>query len=157
MMYFFGMSGAREIAKHNLDAASWIRRCRQQPRTIQVSNVDLLLHLQNASREHRVVSANDNISQGQSHEIQFVAPYTVTTIIKATSRLSPDQVEIESICSLISSGTELKIFRGTFDLSSSLDVNIKGKRFVIDRVSQESGSQCSYILLTRTMLQHRDE
>ena len=133
MMYFFGMSGAREIANHHLDAASWIRRCRQQPRTIQVSNVDLLLHLQDASREHRSDSASDIISPGHSHEIQFVAPYNVTTIIKTTSRLSPDQVEIESICSLISSGTELKIYRGTFDLSSSLDVNIKGKRFVIDK------------------------
>jgi hypothetical protein len=151
MMYFFGMSGAKEIAKHNLDAENWIRRCRQQPRTIQVSNVDLLLHLQNASREHRVVSANDNISPGHSHEIQFVAPYNVTTIMKTTSRLSPDQVEIESICSLISSGTELKIFRGTFDLSSSLDVNIKGERFVTDRKSQESGSQHFNILLSRTI------
>ena len=33
---------------------------------------------------------------------------------------------MESICSLISSGTELKIFRGTFDNSEPLDVNIKG-------------------------------
>lgn len=121
MMYFFGIF-AREMAKHHLDAANWIRRCRQQPRTIQVSNVDLLFHLQDAFGEHRAVSAKVNISSGHSHEIQFVAPYTVTTIIKTTSVLSPDQVEIESICSLISSGTELKIYRGTFDLSSSLDV-----------------------------------
>lgn len=133
MIYFFGTSGAREMAKHHLDSASWIRRCRQQPRTIQVSNVDLLFHLQDTFREHRAVSAKDNISSGYSHEIQFVSPYTVTTITKTTSSLSPDQVEIESICSLISSGTELKIYRGTFDLSSSLDVNINGKQIFFMR------------------------
>lgn len=33
---------------------------------------------------------------------------------------------VYSICSLISSGTELKIFRGTFDNEEVLDVNIKG-------------------------------
>lgn len=33
---------------------------------------------------------------------------------------------VYSICSLISSGTELKIFRGTFDNEEALDVNIKG-------------------------------
>jgi hypothetical protein len=63
-------------------------------------------------------------------EIQFVAPYNVTTVTKCwdrsdSSRLSSGQVEIETICSLISSGTELKIFKGSFD-SASLDVNIKG-------------------------------
>lgn len=160
MMYFFGMSGAREIANHNLDAASWIRRCRQQPRTIQVSNVDLLLHLQDAPQDHCSDSASDYISPGHSHEIQFVAPYNVTTIMKTTSRLSPDQVEIDSICSLISSGTELKIYRGTFDLSSSLDVNIKGKRFVIERVSQKWFSMLfiyTALAYHANFLTHRDE
>mmetsp|Transcript_11966 Transcript_11966/g.17034 ORF Transcript_11966/g.17034 Transcript_11966/m.17034 type:complete len:166 (+) Transcript_11966:125-622(+) len=33
---------------------------------------------------------------------------------------------VKSICSLISSGTELKVFKGMFDNSSPLDVNIKG-------------------------------
>ena len=136
MMYFFGMSGAREMAKRNLDAAGWIKRCREHPRTLVVSNVDLLLHLRAVSHEHNFnddsVSTGESAQAVQSQEIQFVAPYNVTTVTKwwntsHIDRLSPDQIEIESICSLISSGTELKIYKGSFDFSSSLDVNIKGK------------------------------
>jgi threonine dehydrogenase-like Zn-dependent dehydrogenase len=63
-------------------------------------------------------------------EIQFVSLYNVTAITKVwdtskRNQLGPNQVEIESICSLISSGTELKIFKGMFE-SAALDVNIKG-------------------------------
>lgn len=137
MIYFFGMSGAREMAKHHLDAAGWIKRCRQHPRTIVVSNVDLLLHLRAVYHEHHfiddTVSSSEPAQAFRSEEILFVAPYNVTTVTKwwnisDIGRLSPDQVEIESICSLISSGTELKIYKGSFDFSSSLDVNIKGKK-----------------------------
>jgi len=80
-------------------------------------------------------------------EIQFVSPRNVTKITKLWKimeyennqdlnvknkeevvYLGPNQVEVQSICSLISSGTELKIFRGTFDNDSdaALDINIKG-------------------------------
>lgn len=139
MIYFFGISGAREMMmKYNYDASGWINRCRVHPRTIVVSNVDLLFHLQSQSRAHGVVGGHslprtvvgEPRQTVEVQEIQFVAPYNVTTVTKIwdhsdLSRLSPDQVEIESIYSLISSGTELKIFSGSFD-SSSLDVNIKG-------------------------------
>lgn len=59
-----------------------------------------------------------------------MSPYNVTTITKRwdttnSQYLDPNQIEIESVCSLISSGTELKIFKGSFE-SASLDVNIKG-------------------------------
>lgn len=40
--------------------------------------------------------------------------------------LGPTELEIESICSLISSGTELKVYRGDFDRESPVDVSIKG-------------------------------
>mmetsp|Transcript_26285 Transcript_26285/g.56686 ORF Transcript_26285/g.56686 Transcript_26285/m.56686 type:complete len:599 (+) Transcript_26285:3-1799(+) len=137
MMYFFGMTGAREMTKHPLDAAGWIKRCRSNPRTIVASNVDLLFHLQPDSRvgdKDQDVASNGRTDNDRTivsaQEIQFVAPYNVTTITKRwdtrdSSHLSPDQVEIESLCSLISSGTELKIFRGSFE-SAALDVNIKG-------------------------------
>jgi len=130
MLYFFGMSGAREMTKYYLDAASWIEQCRLNPRTIVVSNIDLLFHLK---ANPRTVGKDTACGESSSNtvvtakEIQFVAPYNVTTIEKSwdTSNLDPDQVEIESLCSLISSGTELKIFKGSFD-AASLDVNIKG-------------------------------
>jgi threonine dehydrogenase-like Zn-dependent dehydrogenase len=61
-------------------------------------------------------------------EIQFTAPYFVETLKKSINvgtDLSPEQVIIESVCSLISSGTELKIYKGDFD-DAALDVNIAG-------------------------------
>ncbi|KAL7536149.1 hypothetical protein ACHAWF_011508, partial [Thalassiosira exigua] len=136
MMYFFGMSGARELSKHHLDAAGWIRRCRSNPRTIVVSNVDLLFSLGTDPTETDEGFASfdgtkeDSSTSVSAQEIQFVAPYNVTTVTKQwdtsdSKRLSPNQVEIQSLCSLISSGTELKIFKGSFE-SASLDVNIKG-------------------------------
>jgi FMN phosphatase YigB (HAD superfamily) len=139
MIYFFGISGAREMMmKYSYDASGWINRCRVHPRTIVVSNVDLLFHLQAQPRAHGVVgepslprTVNGEPRQTvEVQEIQFVAPYNVTTVTKIwdhsdLSILPPDQVEIESMYSLISSGTELKVFNGSFD-SASLDVNIKG-------------------------------
>ena len=38
--------------------------------------------------------------------------------------LPPSLHTVETVCSLISSGTELKIFKGTFSPTSPLDVNI---------------------------------
>jgi hypothetical protein len=63
-------------------------------------------------------------------EIQFIAPRQVTTDTKVwdaakNQHLAPNQIEVESVCSLISSGTELKIFNESFDSESQLDVNIK--------------------------------
>lgn len=134
MMYFFGLSGASEITKNGFDAAGWIRRSRRDARTIIASNVDLLFHLVDSSStqesEMNSVGKNaecDNTSRVPVEEIQFVSPYNVTTVNKELDRndLGPDQIEVESLCSLVSSGTELKIFKGSFE-SASLDVNIKG-------------------------------
>ena len=44
---------------------------------------------------------------------------------KDGTHLGPNQVEIQAIRSLISSGTELKIFKGLFD-DAALDVTING-------------------------------
>lgn len=131
MLYFFGMTGARELKKHGLDAAGWMRRCRDEPRTILVSNVDLLIRLQSDSTAHEVNSdGNDDLGTVSVQEIQFVGPCNVTTVTKRwnakdSSHLSPREVEIESVSSLISTGTELKIFKGSFE-SAPLDVNIDG-------------------------------
>eukprot|EP00985_Skeletonema_marinoi_P016222 scaffold8664_cov143-Skeletonema_marinoi.AAC.2 len=134
MLYFFGMSGASEITKNGFDAAGWIRRSRREPRTIIASNVDLLFHLAHSSSAERsdMYSTGENEDSDSSsrvavEEIQFVSPYNVTSVNKELDRnnLDPDQIEVESLCSLVSSGTELKIFKGIFE-SASLDVNIKG-------------------------------
>jgi threonine dehydrogenase-like Zn-dependent dehydrogenase len=136
MMYFFGMSGASEIYKKGLDAARWMKRSRRDARTIIASNVDLLFNLADSSNAKKSdlysiqQKRNNDIVSSASisvEEIQFVSPYNATTIIKVWDRshLGPDQIEVESLCSLVSSGTELKIFKGNFE-SASLDVNIKG-------------------------------
>jgi len=134
MMYFFGMSGASEITKNGLDAEGWIRRSRRDARTIIASNVDLLFHLADSSstKKNGMYSIGRNEDSDSSstlavEEILFVSPYNVTTVNKEWDRnnLGPDQIEVESLCSLVSSGTELKIFKGSFE-SASLDVNIKG-------------------------------
>lgn len=136
MMYFFGMSGAREMTKHQLDATGWIKRSRSEPRTIAVSNVDLLFRLQDdvhtcdVGKVSTFGNGKETSAVISAQEIQFVSPYNVTTITKRwdttnSQYLDPNQIEIESVCSLISSGTELKIFKGSFE-SASLDVNIKG-------------------------------
>ena len=125
MMYFFGMSGGAEIIKNGLDAAGWIRRSRNDARTIIASNVDLLFYLGHTQSKE---SFSRKSSSGlEIEEIQFVSPYNVTTVNKQWDRnhLGPDQIELESVCSLVSSGTELKIFKGSFE-PASLDVNIKG-------------------------------
>lgn len=132
MMYFFGMTGASEITKNRLNAEGWIRRSRRHARTIIASNVDLLFRLSAETiRSPHSIHGRKKESNGLSslsvEEIQFVAPYNVTTVTKEWNRshLGPDQIEVESLCSLVSSGTELKIFKGDFE-SASLDVNIKG-------------------------------
>lgn len=62
-------------------------------------------------------------------EINFTAPYKVGTVKKEWnthngSHLKPGQIEVQSVCSLISSGTELKICKEMFE-EAALDVNIK--------------------------------
>ena len=134
MMYFLGLSGASEITKNGFDAAGWIRRSRRDARTIIASNVDLLFHLTHSFGTEKCDMTSiasgaerDNSSKLEVEEIQFVSPYNVTRVHKELdlSNLGPDQIEVESLYSLVSSGTELKIFKGTFE-SASLDVNIKG-------------------------------
>ena len=127
MLYFFGMSGARDLVNDAWDAAGWMKRSFYNPRTIRVSNEDLLLCMdRGVSRraDDRESVPNLGGTSVLAQEIQFIGPYNVTTITKETE-MGPNQVHIESVCSLVSSGTELKIFKGSFD-EASLDVNIKG-------------------------------
>jgi threonine dehydrogenase-like Zn-dependent dehydrogenase len=131
MLYFIGMSGGREIMKHGMDSYGWIKRSRSSPRYIIVSNVDLLFRLGDNTMsllndDHATkIQSGSNRAAAPIREIQFIAPYNVTTVDRNCPIIGPNQVEIESLCSLISSGTELKVFKGMFE-SAALDVNIKG-------------------------------
>jgi len=74
---------------------------------------------------------NDKRTRLYVEKINFTAPRTVGTVIEEWdttdgSHLGPGQIEVQSICSLISSGTELKIFKGEFSPTAPLDINIPG-------------------------------
>ncbi|CAB9499137.1 Uncharacterized zinc-type alcohol dehydrogenase-like protein YcjQ [Seminavis robusta] len=135
LLYFFERVAGPELIKTGWDAAGWLQRARSpgQP-SILVSNVDLLFRLPRmGNAKIASVDANgdehldDSLEQQETgmEEIQFTAPYKVTTVTKLGADLQPHQVQIKSEYSLISSGTELKVFKGMFD-DAALDVNIKG-------------------------------
>jgi len=151
MLYFFGTSAAPEIMKRKWDAVGWINRARSERPTITVQNTDLLFSLPPPSEI--VVGKQDYYSSSSSsfnekeelmkvdgicidnndslvEKISFTAPNHVEAVTEEwdntkESHVGPGQIEVRSICSLISSGTELKIFKGIFE-NSPLDVNIKG-------------------------------
>lgn len=63
--------------------------------------------------------------EGEDFEVVFQRPGEVTSRKVGLPALGPDEVEVEAICSLISSGTELKVFRGDVDSDAAVDVNIE--------------------------------
>ena len=132
MLYFFGMTAAPSIHKANFDAHAWLQRTRQTKPTIHVSNQDLLFRLPFLGMVPSWTTAKSSFQPSMSHTetIQFTSPHQVTTTIREIPKetLAENKVRIASVCSLISSGTELKIFKGLFDDDgdAALDVNIQG-------------------------------
>ena len=125
MLYFFGNVVGLELQEKRWDAREWFRRATKNCPIIQVSNVDMLWQIPHIG-SWEVPGNTAHLSPKKTFdEIQFVAPEKVTTVQKESPDLKPSQVRIQSVASLISSGTELKIFQGTFD-DDVLDVNIKG-------------------------------
>ena len=135
MLYFFGTCGAPEVMSKQWDSQGWLERAKETKPSIQVSNSDLLFRLggKTSSTEDQVgvEAARSSHSNHQIvEEIEFQAPRqvgktTTTWNTEYDEHLGPNDVEVASVCSLISSGTELKIFNGSFD-EAQLDVNIKG-------------------------------
>jgi FMN phosphatase YigB (HAD superfamily) len=126
MLYFFGMVAAPRLLKNGFDSLGWVQRSRNCPVTIEVSNIDLLFRLEAPLRQSELNVEPTNKDLMELEEIQFTAPYEVGTVKRSIRRdLAPNQVLIRTDYSLVSSGTELKIFRGMFD-DAALDVNIKG-------------------------------
>lgn len=129
MLFFFGSVVSIDLEETGIwDFEGWISRARKKMPQIQVANLDLVYRLprigkwQLRSSEETVAKSPE---QNTYEEIQFKAPEKVTSRRKKITKLQGEQVRIESIASLISTGTELKIFQGSFD-DAALDVNIKG-------------------------------
>jgi len=138
MLYFLGTVAAPELYCAGWDARGWLHRALTCRPTIQACNVDLLFRLPHLG-EWNITAAveeisgllapaeNNNSTASSYDEILFTGPRQVTAVQKdiASNKLAPDEIRIQTECSLISSGTELKIFTGSFD-DAALDVNIKG-------------------------------
>ena len=92
-----------------------------------MSNVDLLFRLPQLGH-WKLPDRNNAALNGHAccRSLQFVAPRTVTTIETPAAILGPNQVRVQSEYSLISSGTELKIYTGDFATSQPLDLTIAG-------------------------------
>jgi len=134
MLYFFGTSAGPELLKHNWNSYEWLNRARKFLPKIRVINKDLLFRI-TSIYDSRKVDTHQNLNPKREQktmieEIEFRSPNNVGKSITERpiddpGHLKPNQVEIKSMYSLISSGTELKIFKGAFD-EAALDVNIKG-------------------------------
>lgn len=127
MLYFFGSTGGPQLLKEGLDAPGWLQRAHNKQPHIQVSNRDLLFSFEpNDEIDDGKKSNAQSDKKNRMAEILFTAPSQVTSVQRNfPSKLGPRQVLVRASYSLISSGTELKIFKGLFDDDAPLDVNIK--------------------------------
>ena len=130
MIYFFGTCGAAEQMIEKWNSTEWLSRARKLQPCIQVSNIDLLFQLEpsSISKTSLHLGAAEEATVGRASEVQeieFQSPRKVGITTKGMRSVGPNQVEVTSAASLISSGTELKIFNGMFE-EAALDVNIKG-------------------------------
>ena len=134
MLYFFGISAAPELIKYRWNSYEWLNRARTFLPNVRVMNKDLLFRIPSVGGSRKTDKCSNINTEKKAvvevEEIEFRSPNNVGKSISEwhiddPDHLKPNQVEIKSMYSLISSGTELKIFKGAFD-EAALDVNIKG-------------------------------
>uniref|UniRef100_A0A6U5E324 Alcohol dehydrogenase-like C-terminal domain-containing protein n=1 Tax=Corethron hystrix TaxID=216773 RepID=A0A6U5E324_9STRA len=134
MTYFFATSpAATEMMQGGWDMPGWFRRLRQHRPDIMARNVDLLFTLPLLGGtagdlnfvEQKHGEENCRTKSIHMQELLFTGPRKVEVATKECfNHIGDDQVEVEAIMSLISSGTELTVFTGAFDVDAALDVNI---------------------------------
>jgi threonine dehydrogenase-like Zn-dependent dehydrogenase/FMN phosphatase YigB (HAD superfamily) len=132
MLYFFGTVGAPKLNALSWNARGWLDRARKVRPTIQVSNVDLLFRLPRLGKwsfkDQSTAELNaPNDSWSSFEEILFTGPRQVSVVEKPSRPLASDELRIRSEYSLISTGTELKVFTGQFD-DAPLDVSIESMK-----------------------------
>lgn len=128
MIDFLGSGTARALWAAGFDPAAWRAAVVHRRATVVAENVDLLLQLPPrpaATEAQATGTAQSNLLTYSA--LEFVAPRSVAVVHKAPSVVSASGVVIRSVVSMISSGTEMLIYRGQFDDSDEpLDKTIKG-------------------------------
>ena len=97
MMYFFERTATPELLKKGWDAAGWLSRARrQQSPKILVSNRDLLFRMPRLGfakiAHERATTVEAPRQETLTEEIEFTAPFEVSTKKKAERDLNPNQI-----------------------------------------------------------------
>jgi threonine dehydrogenase-like Zn-dependent dehydrogenase len=120
------------------DVGAWRRRLMERAPRIEVGNVDLLFRWGGGGgREGEGEGGGEEGGKGgeggRRHVfVEFAGPRDVRCreeIWREKPALGSEEVEVDALCSLISSGTELKVYRGEIpqgEEAGEVDVNIKG-------------------------------
>ena len=123
LLDFFGRTGGVEMLRAGLNGGSWLEALRGGEKSILIKNVDVLGRLRGGDTPTPTVSDTPTVS------VQFTAPREIKLVQSPSTSLTKleyNQVEIKSIASLISSGTELKMYRGDFEQGQRVDSSIEG-------------------------------
>jgi len=122
LAHFFGLGLLLRLGPQGWDVAAWRRRLLARGPDMEVGNVDLLFRLAAADTD-----ADDRGDGGEEEGrrrkrgnvyVEFVGPRKVRCREEAwppkgkERALGPTELEVEAVCSLISSGTELKVWVG---------------------------------------------
>ena len=123
--------------KNNLDICQWFKDVRSasgsESMRIEVGTGDMLARLPKIKQALDRCTAVDKellrpfqMQRAESF-VEFTGPRQVRLVSEARrARCGPGQVLIRAVCSLVSTGTELKVFRGDFDSNEKKDLVFGG-------------------------------
>ena len=110
------------------DVAAWRTSVLERGAAVLVDNEDLLLRLPSAGAAAAACAASDGRSRSYDR-LDFIAPRCVQVVAQPwpAGGVQPGCAALTTAASMISSGTELLIYRGLFDTTDEpLDATIKG-------------------------------
>jgi len=124
MAFFFASVSALSLEETGWDMRYWFQRTRTEAHIIRAFNVDLLFRLPTLGASLKV-KQKENRGSKIHREIVFEDSCQVSTREITERSLRPTEVRIQTVASLVSSGTELKLFQGDFE-DAQLDTSIAG-------------------------------